>query len=432
MILDLGRPFPYARTPPLTSSRALRQVLDVRTKARQFDFTQLSAQRLLDGSTSVQWLLRTVVYLLMTPLRVVLVCLYGLGQLLNECPRHTIGDQPRIVRRVLHATVMAVIKELQNYMLPILYPRVHVRTFNISDLRTASFYTQRSIPASAVQGLFGWFLPTHSIRRAVPVKNMSGLCWGKTLWIAAMSLHTEYRCPDLHQRVRALSLQHQLGAPPEAALLQALGDSVITQPIDTIPVFERLMNRMVEKIKPLFLMSVWRGVKEYGQRLCSGSRSYISLGKAIENARACSQQALIQLREQASLAKLVNLRVCETRRFTSDARSLSRAGGKLDTHPFAGIERMADGTYLVTTESENSMMRHSILYMRSHSGHRGIFLDPNVGLETDHAGKRHWKALPGMARRYGHDTLTLTRFERRSLCDLSSLDLRRRMAELTL
>lgn len=428
LICPLGGPFPHARTPELTSTKALRQVLDVKTKARQVDNSSTVMQELMEGTTVVHWLCRAVVHIHLTFIRAALVLIYGLGQLLNECPRHSLRDQFRVIGRVVGVTGIMLAWTLGSHLYPLAFPWTNLRTFNIVDPRSASLYAQRDIPRAALAGLFGWF-PTSYVSNDVSALKCLGICWGQTLWMAAMHLHRKNSDPS--QNLRALARQYDLGTPPEALLMQLIGDHTFVRPSG----FERQLNFVVNMIKPLSLMSLYRGTKSY-LKLCRRQEGYrTTWWKEITYANALAKAALRAHREEACLAHLVNLRVCETHRFYPDLRPLSWGGWvksfwSRDYFAYEGIGEMRDGTYVMTSGSVGGGMRHAVLYVRSHQGQRGIFFDPNVGLELNHQGKDHWQRLLKIAQRCNHDVLTFSRFEKRGVCDLSSLDIRRRFAEL--
>lgn len=415
--LPYGGPVPYTRTSELNSTQALRQVLDVRTKARAFDGTSALGHQLLEGTTPVHWLFRNVVYIASTPIRMVLILIYGVGQLVCECPRHGLGDQPRVIQRITGQTLLTAIMTLGSYIQPFIYPHANVRTLNIADLRSASVYSQADIPRAAVAGLFGW-LPSSHVSSDLSPSKMAGLCWGKTLWMAAMHLHGKSPGSDPSQRLRAIARTYQLGAPAEALLLHQIADHTSVRP----GAFERLSNRVTGWLKPIGVQSFFRGVTSY-----VWGKNALGFMAAWTLARRTADLALKEIREQACLAALIGLRTFDTQCFRPADAS---RGGLAQMNCYAGIGSMADGTYLVTTESDTADERHAVLYVRSEQGKKGVFYDPNVGLELGHEGKDHWQALVGIASRSHHNVISLTRVEKRRLWDLGRLDVRRRFAEL--
>lgn len=412
--LPYAGPTPFDRAPQLRSTSALKQMLDVSTKACAFDGPSSLFQQVYEGTHVGCWLFRNVTYVLTTPLRLAMVLIYGLGQLINECPRHGLQDQHRVIWRIAAQTALTAFMTMGSYIEPLLHPYPNIRTRNIADVRSASMYAQADMPREAVSGLFGW-IKTSFVSEDLSSYKMSGLCWGKTVWMAAMHLHGKTAANDPNSRLRAVARSFQLGAPPEALLLHQLADHVSVRP----GWFERVCGRAMSMVKPIRFQAFYRGLAHY----LLGKHS-LGITESIKRARDTADQALREMREQASVAGLVGLRTFGTRCF----RPL-QADSYMTYADYSGIADMADGTYLVTTENSADTMRHAVLYVRSENGQKGVFYDPNVGLELGHEGKDHWKALVDIAGRCHHNVISLTRVEKRRPWDCGVLDVRRRFAE---
>lgn len=412
------------RVPTFSSAETLRDVLDVRKKASEFNYTRSLPRRILEGHHPIQWLLRNGVYVAFTPLRLALIILQGLGQILMECPRHSLREQSRVVARICRSTITSALLAMGSCWNPFFFPWPHVRTVNIVDVRSASLYTQAPIPAAVVSGLFGW-LPLAQIVEDVTLHKMSGLCWGKSLWLTAMFLYGEKSCPNTDQRLKALATLYESGSCPESALLQGIGARIWSSPTH----LERLLQATTNLLKPITLQSIVRG----SWRVLSGQSIDGDLRQEVQRCREASLLAISTLQEEARMGSILGLGVRAAHRFTP-GREPEGWRSWFSSSPqtgFEGIGELPDGAYLITSEAIPAHIagRHSVFYLRCESGKRGYILDSNVGLELL-KGRNHWKRVADLAPRSGHSALTLVRVGKRGILDMGPLDLRRRLAEI--
>lgn len=409
--------FPFHPVPKLTSSDAIREVLDVRTKAREYDYSP----RLLEGNSSVHKFFRDALLIISIPLRIAMVILHALGQILRELPRHSLYDLPRVISLIYGATTLSLFITYGSYLRPFHSPDAQVRADNIIDVRSAGLYTQKPIPAETVDELFG-VCNLSAIHNDARLSTMSGLCWGKSLWLASMFLHGERYCPDPEKRLKALTRQYDQGSTPESALVQALGECTWASP----SLLERILGSLTSLCKPSTIQSTIRGTWRY---LNGAIRDTGTLASEISRSRKVSKEAITIMGEHARLGRLLHLGARDTRRYTVRPLTGWRSLFFESYSDFRALKDLPDGVYILATQSTRGTSGHAIFYYRCDSGHRGYVMDPNEGLECLE-GAGHWRKIADLAPRTGHNTLTATRIEKRDLLDCGFLDLRRRWAEI--
>lgn len=422
--------YPAHPAPLFTSSLAIKRVLDIEAKTDQFDFSPTIASRLLEGSSFLQGRVRDALYIVAIPLRITLIILYAFAQIIRECPRHSIGEQHRVISRICSATAMSLSQSLSSYVYALVFPGVHVRTQNIVDVRSASVYAQGDIQPRVHKPIFGAY-PFGEITGPVDLSTTSGLCWGKSQWLIAMYLHGKIKWANNEERLKAITRLYAMGSTPESALIQALGNRIH----ETKAPLETLLDRIIRAVKPVWLQSHYRGLYRYVEARVFGDRNPKTFAQEVAYCRHVADLSLKNLREEVRLGSLLNLSMTDGYRFAPERGRTGHQGWlgsifRSDYPGFEGIRDLSDGVYLITSENPWPGTRHAMVYIRDQGGKRGYVFDPNVGLEILD-GRDHWKSVAALGPRIGHQILNFVKVEKRSILDMFPFDLQRRWAEFT-
>lgn len=191
---------------------------------------QLSPLELCFGGRScIHALGRVVFHWVTIPYRILDVGASALAALLQEIPKRRAAEHPLVALRIGHAMAYHMFLELGSVLEPLLdgFGRL-VRAKNCVDLSAAALYTRNKIHHDpfAASSLF----PHYQMNGPVDVSPISGLCWGMSLWFISLYQSMRTQCPNHEERVRVVAKQFENGAPREAILLQAIGE---TNPIPT-------------------------------------------------------------------------------------------------------------------------------------------------------------------------------------------------------
>lgn len=417
------------RAPPIKSARDIHRLLDVNRTAKRLDCTPSIICTALTGPFFVQACLRNAIFILITPIRLALIILVALGQLLRECPRNGLLEQPRVVFRIFYVTFLHLSFALASPIQPLLAFFPMARSLNLIDLRAASLFTQSSIPVRSLSGLFGHFFPNAALHSdldfAPHTQASTGRCLGESLWALALFTHCEKKCPDTAERFRAATSQFCQGAPVPAALLQDLAYSIgAPGPLSV----GGWLNELCFLLKPSALQSVMRGTWRHIQEKIGDFDSKSSLFTQIATCYQQAREVRDDLGQHARWATLANLTISSARHIVRrPAKGLFSAISRSSCNGFQEIASLSDGDYLMISSNPGAV-RHATVYVKR--GDAGYLFDPNAGNER-HLGPDHWRAVADVAARCNHEQLTFLKVAKRGLCDLGPLELRRRFAELS-
>lgn len=417
------------RVPKMDSSSSIKTVLDARAKAEKLDISNPLWRKLIEGPTWIQGGARTVCQLAAAPFRFPAIAVLATGQLVRECPRNSLREQPRVVGRILGACFTNSVMYVVGSIYAIFHPRVMIRSQNGIDVRHASAYTQKSIPARWLCNLYG-FPPLQGFAGELDPAIMippNGHCYGQSIWLLSLFHHLEARCPDVETRLKAIVRQYQNGSTPEAALLQTLHYRDVVTGTKVLMVNPLIFLKMVVTVTKVALKALWdfllAGVTTTGLFRRAHTFSHSAANIAYEHGSFSASMTMT-----SHLRRLIGLK--------SRGGILLRATGKRSWfrrsyEGFEQLQKLPDGTYLLFTNGRGPG-GHATVYVKdskAENGDNGYFFDPNIGLEKL-SGTDHWKHVVRSMDRLNFTQLGVVRVERRTLADQLTLDAQERILEL--
>lgn len=417
------------RIPKLASAHDVHSVLDVRTKAQKFNLSDPMWYRLYEGPSWVQGAVRTACFIASVPLRATACAVFGLGQLIRECPRNSIRSQLGVIGRVLRAVALNPCYMTLG-LLRACSPSVVIRAQNGIDVRTASLYTQEDVRAASLSRMYGSFLGEGRVGalRLGKLVQVQGHCLGQSLWMIALFHHLASRCPDVDTRVRVIARRFASGSPAEAALIQALGAREVDGIMmvlgkDLIAVFRLVL--IAVRAAFIALWTFFAATESASTYQKAGLARY---GQAIRREGG----VWLRLIPYQRLISLLNLRTCGGI-FMEAAEAAERGtsvGRELET--FSLLRDLPNGSYFLILGSSNRAPSHAIVYIKdcdAEDRERGYLFDPNVGLERLF-GADQWKKVARSLDRLGYSQMHVVKLAQRGLLDQLTFNLESRIFDL--
>lgn len=417
------------RVPTIDSSSSIKALLDARAKAEKLDISNPLWRKLIEGPTWIQGGPRTVCQLLAAPFRFLSIAVLAAGQLVRECPRNSLNEQPRVVGRILGAWSTTASMYVFGSIHAIFHPRIMVRSQNGIDVRHASAYTQKPIPALWLCNLYGF--PSLQVFAGELDPSMmippQGHCYGQSIWLLSLFHHLEARCPDVETRLKAIVRQYQNGSTPEAALLQALHQRDMETGTHVLMVNPLIFLKTIVIFAKVVLKALWdfllAGVTTIGLFRRARTFSHSAANLAYEQGSFGIRMTLT-----SHLHRLIGLK--------SRGGILLQSKGKKrwlrrSYEGFEQLQKLPDGAYLLFTNGRGPGA-HATVYVKDskvENGDNGYLFDPNIGLEKL-SGKDHWKHVVRSMDRLHFTQLGVVRVERRTLADRLTLDAQERILEV--
>lgn len=416
------------RVPTIDSSSSIKAVLDARAKAEKLDISNPLWRKLIEGPTWIQGGPRMVCQLLAAPFRFLAIAVLASGQLVRECPRNRLDEQTRVGGCILGAWSTTALMYVFGSIHAIFHPRVMIRSLNGIDVRHASAYTQKPIPARCLRNLYG-FPPLQGFAGELDpsMMRLGGHCYGQSIWLLSLFHHLEARCPDVETRLKAIVRQYQNGSTPEAALLQALHQRDMRTGQLVLRVNPLIFLKTIATVAQVVLKALWdfllAGVTTIGLFRKAHTFSHSAANLAYEQGSFGMRMTLT-----SHLRRLIGLK--------SRGGILLQSKGKKrwlrrSYEGFERLQKLPDGTYLLFTNGRG-LGGHATVYVKDskvENGDNGYLFDPNIGLEKL-SGKDHWKHVVRSMDRLDFTQLGVIRVERRTLVDRLTLDAQERILEL--